>query len=283
MLKLGVQVSSAGKIYSSIDRAKELGCNTMQIFARNPRMFRRVKLEPEDIKIFRQRIKKEKISPVVVHIPYTLNLASCRPRFYQVTIKEFIIDLIEANELGAEYLVTHMGSFKGGTPRRGLLKIAYALGKILEETKGVKTKILLENTSGSGRWLGYKFSHQREVLGNIQWSNRVGVCLDTAHAWAAGYSINTPAGLEQMIREIDTEVGLSRLKVIHLNDTTEKLGSRNDRHYDIGKGCIGRAGFELILQNKAFRKLVFILETPKKNDDDDINNLKVVREIYAMS
>ncbi|UCD15299.1 MAG: deoxyribonuclease IV [Candidatus Omnitrophota bacterium] len=280
MLKLGVQVSSAGKIYSSVDRAKKLGCNTMQIFARNPRMLRKTSLTERDIKIFKKKVKKEKISPVVIHIPYTLNLASVRFRFYKITIKEFIDDLIEADKLGADYLVTHMGSFKGGTERRGLLRIANALGKILEKAKGVRTKILLENTSGSGRWLGYKFSHQRVVLENIDWSGRVGVCLDTAHAWAAGYKINTKGGLEKLLAEIKEEVGLERLKVVHLNDTKEKLGSRNDRHYAIGAGSIGKKGFRLILKHPTLRRLPFILETPKKSDGDDIKNLEVVKEIY---
>lgn len=280
LLKLGVQASSAGKFYSSVDRAKKLECNTMQIFARNPRMFRKVSLDEENIKIFKQKVKKEKISPVVVHIPYTLNLASSWIKFYKLTIKDFIDDLVEADKLGADYLVTHMGSFKGGTERRGLLRIAHALEKILQETKGVKTNILMENTSGSGRWLGYKFSHFKEVFENIKWSKRVGVCLDTAHAWAAGYKINTQEGLDELINEIKNEVGLDRIKVIHLNDTLEKLGSKNDRHYDIGAGCIGKKGFELILRNEVFRNLVFILETPKKTDEDDMRNLEVVRKLY---
>lgn len=280
MLKLGVHTSAAGKIYDSVTRAKKIGCNTFQIFARSPRKFRRKTLPARDIELFKQKVKREKISPVVIHIPYTLNLASAKERFYKITIKEFIVDLLEAGALGADYLVTHMGSYKGTSEENGLLKVGEALKIILNETKGVKTKVLLENTSGSGRWLGYNFSHHRIVFDITGWPAGLGVCLDTAHAFAAGYNLAQKHGLDSLVGEIKEQVGLDRLKLIHLNDTQEKLGSRHDRHYDIGQGNIGEKGFELILSHPAFKKIPFILETPKKNQKDDADNLEAVRRIY---
>lgn len=280
MLKLGVHVSIAGKIYKSLERASEFGCNTMQIFSRSPRQWRKSEIDPEDIAIFRKKLKEKNISPVVVHIPYTLNLASARQKFYKITIKDFIADLIEADKLGAGFLVTHMGSYKGGSEQGGLLRVVNALKKILKETKGVKTTILLENTSGSGRWLGANFWHQKFVLDQLNRTKRVGICLDTAHAWAAGYEINNAVGLNGLLREIDRDVGLERLAVIHLNDTQEELGSRLDRHFAIGEGKIGRKGFKLIVNNPKLRKVPFILETPKKDDGDDKRNLEVVRKLY---
>lgn len=281
MLRLGCQVSIAGKIYEAVDRAVALGCNTMQIFARNPRQWRRSSLGEEDIKVFKEKVRKEKIEPVVVHIPYTLNLAATRKRFHKITIREFTQDLLEADKLKAQYLVTHMGSYKGGTETKGLSNITNALNKILKETKEVKTMILLENTSGSGRWLGYKFSHQRMVLENLNWSERVGICLDTAHAWAAGYKIDELEGLNRLLAEIDEAVGFKRLKLVHLNDTKEKLNSRRDRHLDIGEGNIGNKGFYFILNHPKLKDLPFILETPKKSAADDIRNLNMVRELYG--
>ena len=281
MFRLGVHVSIAGKIYKSVERAAELGCNAMQIFSRNPRQLRKSSLSEEDIKIFREKVKQAKIKPVVIHIPYTLNLASNKSGFYKITIREFIQDLIEADKLKAEYLVTHMGSFKGGTERGGLLRVANALNKILKETEGVKTKVLLENTSGSGNWLGYKFSHQKFIFDRLNLAKRVGICLDTAHAWAAGYKINESEGLSSLLKEIEQEVGLEKLKVIHLNDTKEKLGSRNDRHEAIGKGEIGARGFKYILNDPKLKDLSFILETPKENKEDDMKNLSVVRRLYG--
>ena len=280
LLKLGAQVSIAGKIYSSLERAKRLGCNTMQIFARNPRQIRRSFLDDQDIKTFKDKAKKLKISPIAVHIPYTMNLASSKKSLYKITIREFAQDLIEADKLGADYLITHMGSHKGSTEERGLMRVAEALEKILEATKDCKTKVLLENTSGSGYWLGYVFSHHRFILEKLNWSKRIGICMDTAHAWAADYKIDDQQGLDILIKDIDQQVGLDRLKVIHLNDTKERLGSRHDRHCDIGKGNIGMRGFSLIVNHARFKDLPFILETPKESDDDDIRNLTTVRKIY---
>ena len=280
MLKLGVHVSISGKIYKSVDRALELGCNTMQIFSRNPRQLRKSEISKEDTEEFKKKVKASKLSPIIIHIPYTLNLATSKREFYKITIREFIADLKEADQLAADYLITHMGSFKGGTERGGLLRIANALNKILKETQGTKTKILLENTSGSGHWLGYTFSHHKFIFDKLHYKDRVGICLDTAHAWAAGYKIDSIRGLEVLLNDIDENVGLTNLKVIHINDTKEELGSRQDRHYAIGEGNISKKGFRLILNHDKLKRLPFILETPKKNEDDDINNLTVVRKLY---
>ncbi|MFH1504018.1 MAG: deoxyribonuclease IV [Candidatus Omnitrophota bacterium] len=280
MLKLGIHVSIAGKIYDSVERAKKLGCNTMQIFSRNPRQWRTSSLSKEDIKIFKERIRKEKISPVVIHIPYILNLASPKHSFHKITIKEFIADLVEADSIGADYLVTHMGSYKGTTEEGGLLRIANALNKILKETKGVKTLVALENTSGSGCWLGYNFSHFKFIMEKLNNPERIGICLDTAHAWAAGYKINDAVGLNSLLKEIDKEVGLERLKVIHLNDTKEELGSKIDRHADIGQGLIGKKGLSLVFNHPKLKNLPFILETPNKDEDGGKKNLNVVRKLY---
>ncbi|MEM7816477.1 MAG: deoxyribonuclease IV [Candidatus Aenigmatarchaeota archaeon] len=277
---MGCQVSISGKIYEAIDRAKALGCNCMQIFTRNPRQIRRKNLSKLDIKIFKERVQKENINPIVAHIPYTLNLATSKNRFHKITIKEFIQDLIEIDKLGIQYLVTHMGSYKGTTEADGLFRVIEALRKILEATKDSKTMILLENTSGSGNWLGYNFVHQHIVLENLNWINRVGICLDTAHAWSAGYRIDDLEGLNTLIEEIDKKIGLDRLKIVHLNDTKEKLNSRRDRHFHIGEGLIGEKGFYNILNHQKLKNLPFILETPKKSEEDDIRNLETVRRLY---
>lgn len=280
MLRLGCQVSIAGKIYDALERASSLGCNTMQIFARNPRQWRKTVLEDEDIKIFKKKVKEKKIDPVVIHIPYTLNLASMKDSFYRITIREFAQDLIEADKLGADYLVTHMGSYKGGTERRGLSRITHALKKILDLTEGTKTMVLLENTAGSGSWLGYKFIHHNHIFDHLKWPERLGVCMDTAHLWAAGYKIDTAEGAEALVTELEQQVGVKRVKVIHLNDTQEKLDSRNDRHCDIGTGLIGREGFSALLNHPKLKNIPFILETPKETEEDDRRNLAVVRELY---
>ncbi len=253
----------------------------MQIFSRNPRQWRRQSLADEDVDKFKIKQKKAKIKPVVIHVPYLLNLASQKKSFHKLTIKEFAKDLIEADRLDADYLVTHMGSYKNGTEKSGLLNIVEALNSIIESTKEVKTKILLENTAGSGSWLGYNFSHFNFIFSKISDSGKVGICLDTAHAWAAGYKINEKKGLNQLIDEIKKEVGLGKLKVIHLNDTQVELGSCLDRHFHIGRGKIGKEGFRLILNHPGLRNLPLIMETPKKEKDDDKKNISMVRRLFG--
>jgi len=278
-MRIGVHVSIAGKIYESIDRAKALGCEAMQIFSRSPREWKHVTLDPQDIIEFKKRRKKSGIAPVVIHVPYLTNLASPQARLFYSSVSFNIEYLEEADKLGAEFLVTHMGSHKNSGEAQGVKRVAKALNLILDKTRGAKTVILLENTSGSGSWLGYKFLHQKKILDAVHDQKRVGLCFDTCHAFAAGYDIATETGLEATLGEIDSLVGLEKLKVIHLNDSKDELGSRHDRHEDIGKGKIGLAGFKRIVNHPKLRHLTFILETPKKDLNDDRRNLKTVRKI----
>jgi deoxyribonuclease-4 len=276
---LGVQVSAAGKIYDTFQRAGELGCNTMQFFSRNPQQWRQAKLALEDITEFRRRKSLYKIAPLFAHIPYLVNLASPNPRLYKASIQAYIEDIQEAQLLGVDYIVTHMGSHKETTEPGGLKRLARALNRIIAATQQTSVGILLENTAGAGSWLGYKFSHHRRVLQRLHNLSRVGLCLDTAHAYLAGYDLATKDGLEKLLEEIDKQVGLRLLKLIHLNDAKDKLGSHHDRHEHIGRGNIGQEGMARIINHPRLRNLAFILETPKKNRGDDAMNLKIVRKL----
>jgi deoxyribonuclease-4 len=276
---LGLQVSTEGKIYEAFQRAYKLGCNTMQIFSRNPQRWRDSPLAPEDIAEFNRRQERLKIRPLFIHIPYLINLASPNPRLYNASINAYIEDILEAHTLGADYIVTHMGSHKETSERSGLKRLTQALNTILDSTKAVKVGILLENTAGSGSWLGYKFSHQREVIQGLNNRERVGLCLDTAHAYLAGYDIATKEGLGKMLDEIDKLVGVSLLKLIHLNDAKDKLNTHRDRHEHIGKGFIGLEGMKRIINHPKLRNAPFILETPKKSEEDDWINLQTVKSL----
>lgn len=276
---LGVQVSIEGKIYEALNRVKELGCNTMQIFSRNPQRWRDNFLEPQDIEEFKKRKEEFKISPIFIHIPYLLNLASPNPRLYEGSIEAYIEDMLEAQALKADYIVTHMGSHKETSERGGLDRLTRALNKILEKTRDTNVKILLENTAGSGSWLGYRFSHQKQVLQGLKQRERVGLCFDTAHAYLAGYDISTEEGLKKTLDEIDKLVGIELIKLIHLNDAKDKLGSHRDRHEHIGKGKIGQEGMRRIINHPRLKNLPFILETPKKTEEADIINLNTVRKL----
>ncbi|MBI4972777.1 MAG: deoxyribonuclease IV [Candidatus Omnitrophica bacterium] len=280
---LGMQVSTAGKIYEAVKRAKDLGCNTMQIFSRNPQQWRANSLDSEDIRKFQLLQKKFKIKPIFIHIPYLINLASPNPRLYEASIEAYIEDILEVGALRADYIVTHMGSHKETSEEEGLNRLILALHTILKKTKDSRVGILLENTAGSGSWLGYRFWHQKEIIDSLGDNPRLGLCFDTAHAYLAGYNIATKDGLEDTLDEIDRLVGINRIKLIHLNDALGKLDSRHDRHEHIGKGSIGLEGMKRIINHPRLRKLPFILETPKKSEDDDKRNLATVRRLRVAS
>ncbi|MCM8792169.1 MAG: deoxyribonuclease IV [Candidatus Omnitrophica bacterium] len=277
---LGVQVSTEDGLLGAIKQATRLGCNTIQIFARNPRQRREEKeLDLSRAKIFKKEIKRVGIKPLFIHMPYPVNLASPSDRLYYDSIKAYIEDIKEADGLGAEFLVSHLGSHKGQGEDFGIERLSQALNIILDKTYDTKVNILLENTAGSGFWLGYRFKHHSAILKKINQKRRVGICLDTCHAYVAGYDLSKEEGINAMLREIDEEVGLEKLKLIHLNDAKDECGSHRDRHADIGKGKIGRESMKAIVNHPRLKDLPFILETPKKDERDDMRNLATVREL----
>jgi deoxyribonuclease-4 len=276
---LGVHVSGAGKIYESLNRAHDLGCNTMQIFARNPQQWQGNTLNDADVEEFKARRNKFKVDPVFIHISYLINLASPNPKLYKGSIQAYIKDMQEAERLRADYIVTHMGSHKDTSEDAGIERLVTALNKILENTLEAKVGILLENTSGSGSWLGYKFEHQKKIIAGLKKKSRVGLCLDTAHAYLAGYDLSTKEGLDSMLNEIERLVGIKLIKLIHLNDACGALASHHDRHDHIGQGSIGMEGMSRIINHPKLRDIPMILETPKDEPSSDAMNLKLVRKL----
>jgi deoxyribonuclease-4 len=253
----------------------------MQIFSRSPQRWRDDFLKSEDIEEFKKRQDKFKIRPLFIHIPYLINLASPNPRLYQASIQAYIEDILESGQLKADYIVTHMGSHKETSEESGIKRLTDALNIIIEKTKGSKVGILLENTAGSGSWLGYNFIHQRKIIQGLKFRERVGLCFDTAHAYLAGYDIATKEGLELTLDEIDKLVGVNLIRLIHLNDAKGALGSHHDRHDHIGKGSIGLEGMRRIINHPRLRNLPFILETPKDSENADKMNLSIVRKLRA--
>jgi len=276
---LGVHVSGAGKIYETLNRVHDLRCQAMQIFSRNPQQWRTANLSLKDIEEFKLRRKEFKINPVFIHISYLINLASPNPRLYQGSIQAYIEDMQDAERLKADYIVTHMGSHKETSEDAGIKRLILALNKILEATKGSKVGILLENTSGSGSWLGYKFEHQKMILRGLKDKARVGLCLDTAHAYLAGYDLAEKEGLNKLLDEIESLVGIKLIKLIHLNDAYGALASHHDRHDHIGKGSIGLEGMARIINHPKLRDIPMILETPKDDEKSDAVNLALVRKL----
>jgi deoxyribonuclease-4 len=255
----------------------------MQIFARDPRQWRRTKLKAKDIEEFRRRRASSGIEKVFIHIPYLINLASPLHSLFRGSITAYVQDMREARALGAEYMVTHMGSHKKSGEKRGLKKITIALNRILELTEDSPVKILLENTAGAGSWLGYTFEHHAAIIDKIKRKDRIGVCLDTCHAYAAGYDLASTAGYDRLINEIERSVGLKCLALVHCNDTRDSLGSHRDRHEHIGKGNIGIAGFRRMVIDKRLAHTAFVLETPKDSENADQSNLRAMRRLMNQS
>ena len=276
--RIGVHVSIAGKIWESLERAKALGCNTMQIFSRNPRGWQAAEFDPSDIENFKKLKADYDIAPVVVHIPYIINLATPVDGLYKKSMVADIEDIARADVLGIEYIVTHLGSHVGTGEDKGIRRFSDALNQIINKTRP-KTMILLENTAGSGSCIGYRFEHIERMIDELDHPERVGVCLDTAHTFESGYDIKTKAGLEKTLKKFDKLIGLDKIKVVHFNDSLSAIGSHVDRHQHIGKGNIGLAALKRIINHPKLKNAAFILETPKNTDKDDKMNLKVVKNM----
>jgi len=278
-MRIGLHVSIAGHIYESLERAKALGCDAMQIFSRNPRGWQVSEMPAADVAEFKRLRLKYGISPVVVHIPYIINLATPDWKLYEKSIDAYIEDMERADELGAEYFVTHLGSHIESGEEGGIGRFSKALAQILKRARP-KTMILLENTAGSGSWIGYRFEHLKRIMDDVgSLSKGVGVCIDTAHTFEAGYDIRTKAGLDATLKKLDKLVGIERVKVVHFNDSLSELGSRVDRHQHIGKGNIGLAAMGRIINHPLLKDSAFIMETPKETDKDDKRNMAVTRKL----
>ena len=251
----------------------------MQIFSRNPRGWQSSKLEPSDVVEFKRLKKALGVSPVVVHIPYLINLATPDAALYRKSIDAYIDDVKRADSLGAEYFVTHLGSHVGTGEEGGITRFADAINEIVKIAKP-KTTILLENTAGSGSIIGYRFEHIKGIIDRLDKPKDIGVCLDTAHTFEAGYDIRTKSGLAATLKSFDHLIGLERIKVIHFNDSLSAFGSHVDRHQHIGKGDIGLEALGRIINHSKLKNAAFIMETPKNTDKDDKVNMAVVKRIY---
>ncbi|RLI36778.1 endonuclease [Candidatus Bathyarchaeota archaeon] len=277
MLKLGLHVSISGSIDKAVDRAVKLGCNTFQIFTRNPRGWRSRELKPEEAEAFIEKVERCGIDPVFGHMPYLPNLASPKDEIYEKSVESLIMELNRCLKLRIPYLVTHLGSHLGAGIDVGFERIINAINKGLSEVNG-DVMLLLENTAGTKNSMGGSFEDIRYIIDRIDEPERVGVCFDTCHGFAAGYDLRTREAVESTIRKLDEIIGFERLKLVHLNDSKGGLNSRIDRHEHIGMGMIGEEGFRNILQSR-LGKLPLILETPVDKRRSDIENLNKVREL----
>ena len=282
MLRLGAHESIAGGMYKAFDRAQSAGCDALQIFVKPNRAWAVKPLTKKDIDLFRAKAVDTDVQPVVGHASYLLNLGTPDAILWKKSIDTLIVELERCEALGIPYLVLHPGSHVGTGEEAGLARVAQALGEVHAGTPGLHARILLETTAGQGSSLGYRFEHLAWLMDNAPDGERLGVCLDTCHVFAAGYELRTPGGYAATMGEFDRVVGLEQLKAVHLNDSKGDLGSRKDRHNHIGKGYIGLEGFRHILNDARLAGLPALLETPKSDDlHEDRENLGVLRALVA--
>lgn len=277
-VRIGIHTSIAGRLELAVERAQELGCDAFQIFSSSPRTWNATPLNPVEAEAFRTRRYALGLAPLVIHDNYLINLASA-DRVQRVrSIQAFRGELERARQLAADYLVLHPGS-GAGLPRQAAR--ANLIEGLRQAARGFRLnglQILLENTAGQGSVLGAELGELAELVAAAPELN-LGLCLDTAHLFAAGYNIRTEAGLEETLAEVHTTVGLERVKVFHANDSKVALGARVDRHEHIGRGKIGSAAFRRLLQHRTLAGKTFILETPIDREGDDRRNLRALRRL----
>jgi len=277
-MRIGVHTSIAGGLENSLARAHKLGCNTMQIFSGSPRVWASREPADDDITAFRKSRLEYGISPVFIHCSYLINLATSKPELRSKSIAMLIRDMNRADALKADYVVIHTGSASGEDPKAARGKAISCLNEIASMGKW-DAGILLENTAGERGDITSRMEDLSEIADRVSDDLISGICLDTCHAFAAGYDIRNHAGAESLANDITGYIGAGRLRLIHLNDSKGELGSGVDRHEHIGIGKIGLEGFRTLLSLSVFKEIPLILETPKKTDEDDPRNLKIVREL----
>ena len=281
--RLGAHMSISGGLKNAFDRGREVGCDAIQIFTKNASQWKAKPITSDDAREFLDTQDQTGITPAFAHDSYLINLASPDPVLHEKSIAAFKIEMERAELLKLPLLVMHPGSHVGSGEEEGLKKIAESFNRLHSECPDLKLKVALETTAGQGTNLGYRFEHLRQIIDQVEEPDRLAVCLDTCHVFAAGYDISTPSGYEAVMEEFDRVIGRSRLAAFHLNDAKKGLGSRVDRHEHIGHGALGLEAFRCLVNDPRLIDVPMALETKKGTDDTgtdwDVVNLRVLRDL----
>ena len=268
-MRVGVHVRVSGGYAKAVEYASGLGCTAIQIFSSNPRSYRTSKIDRTALGAFLEMRTAAGIDPCVIHTSYLINLASDDPKIAAGSMNLLRNDLAAAAAGGMRYVNTHLGSYGRRDRSEGFVGACRMLESLLSEiTPGVD--LVLENSAGAGALCGGTLEELGRFVRSLD-HPQLGICLDTAHAWAAGYRIDSAEGVEAFLAETDEAVGLDRVKMFHVNDTEVPLGGNRDRHHHIGEGLIGLAGFRALLTHPRLREKTAILETPGDENDDRRN------------
>jgi deoxyribonuclease IV len=277
-LLLGAHMSIGGGVHRAIERGRSIDCTAMQIFVKNNMQWFARPLQREEISAFLDHAQRAELRSVFAHANYLINLAATNPQFHANSLRALSEELVRADQLELPFLVMHPGAHLGAGQDAGIEKIVASIDAIWTVIPKVKTRIALETTAGQGSCLGDRFEHLAAIIANVREPQRLCVCLDTAHVFAAGYELATEKSTRKMFSEFDRIIGLNRLAALHLNDSKTERGSRVDRHQHIGKGRIGLDAFRFIMRDRRFRKIPKVLETPKGKDlAEDVVNMKTLR------
>lgn len=281
-MKFGVHLSISKGLLNVVKEAKKRKCETVQIFIQSPRSWTVSVFKPEEIAAFKRQLRKERIAPLIIHSPYLINLVSSNFSLRLKSALSIIEHLKVGRDLGADFLVTHPGSNSFLSPlayQRLLLK---SLEFVFERFSGTKPLLLLENVAQKDSYCS-SFANLAEFVIESKLSEHLGICFDTAHAFAAGYDLSKPSGWKKIIAELKQNGGLNFLRLIHVNDSYHQLGSGRDKHADLGEGRIGEAGFLCLVSEPEFAELPAILETPKMTFEDDLRNLSFIKSLVKNS
>ena len=260
---LGEHISISESIALAPARGRTLGCETIQIFSRSPRMLRNTKpIPPEEAQAFQTNLAKEGLVRAVIHANYLINLASPKKGGLRYSRQAFVEELDRAQVLGIRDVIFHPGAHLGKGEAYALKTIAASVDWAFEKANAPDVLAVLENTAGQGSVVGYRFEQLAEIMKGSSHPERLGVCIDTCHTFAAGYDFRTPEGYASLLRNVEETVGVDRVRAFHLNDSKGDLGSRADRHEDIGKGKLGKEPFRFLVNDERFRTTPAVLEFP---------------------
>jgi deoxyribonuclease-4 len=278
--RIGFHAPIKGGLHEALFVARETGCDTVQIFSRNPRGWLAKSLNEQDIATFKKVRRLTKLNPVLIHCNYLVNLAAADQAMLEKSRASFREEVMRAVLLDIDYLVVHPGSARGACEADGIRVCAESLKLACRRLDLGKLRILLENTAGQGECIGHRFEHLRQIMDYCP-ELPLGVCLDTAHAFTAGYDIREPDGLEALIDKIKNTVGTRNVRAIHFNDSRAPYNSRVDRHWHIGEGHIGTDALRRVAQHPKLAHAAFILETPYKDPRADLKNLQLLRSFVT--
>jgi deoxyribonuclease-4 len=276
----GAHQSIAGGVHKSIERGKQATCDTIQIFNKSNNQWRAARLQPDDVDKFFKLIEKTGVTVATSHTSYLINIASPDSALNEKSYKSLKEEMERCETLKIPNLVMHPGSHVGTGEETGMNKIAENINRLFDELTDNNVTLLLEATAGQGTNLGYTFEQLAYMIDRVEHKDKIGVCLDTCHIFAAGYDLVDPRGYKKTMQSFDEIVGLDRLRIIHVNDSMKGLGSKRDRHEHIGQGFIGLDGFRNIVNDRRLKKIPMILETPQGEYlAEDSENLRVLRRL----